>query len=78
MRVAGDDGRAVTRFIILLNLFLDSFVVTAVEAYLAVIATVEARDLVVADSIFHFTNGFVLDSVELDDSGWLILLLLFR
>ena len=78
MRVTGDDSRTVTHCIILFNFLLNSLVVPAVEANLAVIATVEARDLVVADSVFHFTNDFVFDSVELDNSGWLLLLLLFR
>ena len=78
MRVARDDGRPVTHCIILLNLLLDPLVVPAVEPDLAVIATVEARDLVVADSIFHVTHDLVFDSVETDDSGWLLLLLLLR
>ena len=76
LRVAGDDSRIVTHFITLLKLLLDPLVVAAVEPDLAVIATVEARDLVVADSIFHFTHDLVFDSVELDDSGWLLSLLL--
>ena len=78
MRVAGDDGGTVTHCIILLNLLLDPLVVPAVEPDLAVIATVEARDLVVADSIFHVTHDLVFNSVETDDSGWLLLLLLLR
>ena len=74
LRVAGDNSRPVTHCIILLNFLLDPLVVPAVEPNLAVIATVEARDLVVADSIFHVTHDLVFDSVELDDSGWLLLL----